>query len=78
MPALQATDEHGNVGIGEVLAIDTTDTIAITDDGLIATLGVDDLIVVKSGNAVLVTRREHGERIKELVARLEGEMENYK
>ena len=41
------------------------------DDHLIATIGVDDLIIVHSPDATLVCHKDQIDRIKELVAQLE-------
>lgn len=47
---------------------DTKDSIIISDDGgLVATLGVHDLVVVHSGKATLVARRDQLDKLKALV-----------
>ena len=71
-------DADGNVELGEVVSVDSRNTVTISDGGLVATLGVDDLIIVKSGNSVLVTKREHAERVRELVAKLEADLDRYR
>jgi len=43
------------------------------DDHLIATIGVEDLIIVHSPDATLVCHKDQIDRIKELVAQLEEE-----
>ena len=54
-----------------MLASDTTGSIIISDDGgLIATLGLDDLVVVQSGRATLVARRDQLDKLKALVESL--------
>ena len=64
-------DPRGNAIQGHVVARDTTDSIIISDDGgLIATLGVDDLVVVQSGKATLVARRSQLDKLKGLVEEL--------
>ena len=51
-----------------VVARDTSNSIIISDDGgLIATLGVDDLVVVHSGKATLVARKDQLDKLKALV-----------
>ena len=61
-------DPQGNAIQGDVLARETTNSIIISDDGgLIATLGVDDLVVVHSGKATLVARRSQLDKLKGLV-----------
>jgi mannose-1-phosphate guanylyltransferase len=61
-------DAAGNATQGSVVARDTTGSILISDDGgLLAVLGVDDLVVVRSGNATLVARKDQLDKLKSLV-----------
>lgn len=64
------SDVDGNVtiGAGEVLNIDTTDTVVVPRGGrLIATVGVHDLVVVDTEDAVLVCPRNRAQDVKKLV-----------
>jgi mannose-1-phosphate guanylyltransferase len=70
--ALQAPDGNGNTIQGNVLSQGTTGTIVINDDGgLIATLGVDDLVIIQSNGATLVARKDQLDRLKGLVEGLD-------
>ena len=61
-------DDEGNAIQGNVVAQDTSGSIIISDDGgLIATLGLSDIVVVHSGNATLVARRSQLDKLKALV-----------
>jgi mannose-1-phosphate guanylyltransferase len=61
-------DAAGNATAGHVVARDTTNSILISDDGgLVATLGIDDLVVVHSGKATLVARKDHLDKLKALI-----------
>jgi mannose-1-phosphate guanylyltransferase len=61
-------DSAGNATEGSVITRDTTNSIIISDDGgLIATLGVDNLVVVHSGKATLVARKDQLDKLKSLV-----------
>jgi mannose-1-phosphate guanylyltransferase len=64
-------DAHGNTIQGDVLAHDTRGSIVVAADGLIATLGVDNLVVVQSGGATLVARKDQLDRLKAIVEGLE-------
>lgn len=66
-------DDEGNVLVGDVLAFDTSNTYVRTTDRLVATLGVDDLVVVDSPDAVLVARRESAQDVKKIVEMLGAE-----
>lgn len=66
-------DDAGNVvvGDGEVLLADTRDTVvARRSDRLVAVLGVADLVVVDTPDAVLVCPRSRAQDVKKLVAEL--------
>ncbi len=64
-------DPSGNATQGSVLTRDTTGSIIISDDGgLIATLGVDNLVIVHSGKATLVARKDQLDKLKSLVESL--------
>jgi len=67
-------DEHGNVVLGEparVLAQHTTDTMAVPASGrLVALLGLRDVVVVDTPDAVLVCARDRAQQVKGLVDEL--------
>jgi mannose-1-phosphate guanylyltransferase len=61
-------DKTGNAIQGHVVSRETTNSIIISDDGgLVATLGVDGLVVVHSGRATLVARKDQLDKLKALV-----------
>jgi mannose-1-phosphate guanylyltransferase len=71
MATLLTRDDAGNAIQGHVVARDTRDSIVISeDDGIVATLGVDDLVVVHSGKATLVARKDRLDDLKALVESL--------
>jgi len=69
-------DDAGNIGIGEHIALDTKDSIIVSDDGIIAALGVKDAIIIKDGNVVLVCDKGRAQDIKKLVQTLEEKKMN--
>ncbi|MBN1511481.1 MAG: NTP transferase domain-containing protein [Phycisphaerae bacterium] len=74
LEAVIAPDAHGNVpAASRVLHLDAKGTITVSeDDHLIATLGVEDLIIVHTRDATLVAHRSQSQRIKELVATIQA------
>jgi mannose-1-phosphate guanylyltransferase/mannose-1-phosphate guanylyltransferase/mannose-6-phosphate isomerase len=66
-------DDAGNVRRGDVLTEDTTDCYLFAEHGLLATLGIEDLVIAVTADAVMVARRDRAQDIKPLVARLERE-----
>jgi mannose-1-phosphate guanylyltransferase len=74
LASLIPRDAEGNAIQGEVITRETANTIIISDDGgLIATLGLDDVVIVQSGKATLVARRDQLDRLKALVESLSEE-----
>ena len=63
-------DETGNVKIGDVLAHDTKDSLVISDRRLIATVGLDNILVVETDDAILVARRGDAQKVKDIVEML--------
>lgn len=65
-------DSRGNLLIGDVVAQDTTGCYVRSDGPLIATVGVEDLIIVATPDAVLVVHRDADQEVKPLVEKLRG------
>ena len=65
-------DAHGNSGNAPILSVDARNNIVFSKDSSqqVALLGVEDLIVVNTGDALLVCPRDQAERLKELVSTL--------
>jgi mannose-1-phosphate guanylyltransferase len=64
-------DAAGNTVQGRHLGIDTTGCVISSEgDHLIATIGVDDLLVIHVGDATLVARKSDEGRVKEIVEKL--------
>ena len=64
---LGKTDDGNNALTGDVLALRTTNTVVHATTRLVATLGVDGLIVAETGDAVLVADRGEAQRVGEVV-----------
>ncbi len=63
-------DENGNAGSGETVFLDTKNSYVHSDDGLFALIGLEDVIVVREGNATLVCKRDRAEEVKQIVEQL--------
>jgi mannose-1-phosphate guanylyltransferase len=71
LPALRGTDDHGHTTAGTSVIVDGERNIAISDDDtLIAMVGVSDVIVVKSGDAILVLPRSSAQDVRKIVEAL--------
>lgn len=71
LPALYSADENGNVVRGESILIDAKNNIIIGENKLIAGVGVENLIIVETDDALLVCKKERAQDVKEVVAALE-------
>lgn len=66
-------DVDGNVVLGDVVAEDTRGCYVRADKGqMVATLGVEDLVIVATGDAMLVARRDCSQDVKRIVDRLKA------
>ena len=69
-------DEHGNAANGALTALDSSDNIIFNDgETTVALLGVHNLIVVRTGDAILICHRHQTEKIKNLVGKLPPELQ---
>jgi len=60
-------DAFGNVAQGDVLLQDCDDTLAMSDDRLLACVGVRDLVVVATPDAILVAHKNRTQDVKKIV-----------
>ncbi len=69
---LDTPDEAGNVIVGNVIDLDSQNTIAYSADRLVATLGLKDLIVVDTADATLVADRSRTQDVRRIVDALKA------
>ena len=68
-----ARDAAGNAHRGDVIALDCRDTYAWGERRLIALIGLDDVVVVDTDDALLVARKDRVQQVKEIVRRIKAE-----
>ena len=68
---IEDRDKDGNIFKGDVVSLNTKNTIAITSKKNISLLGVENLIVIETADSVLVANKKDAQSIKELVKCLE-------
>jgi mannose-1-phosphate guanylyltransferase/mannose-6-phosphate isomerase len=66
-------DTQGNVSVGDTLLQDCQDTLALAQNRLVACVGLQNLIVVETADAVLVAHKDHTQDVKKIVDRLKSE-----
>jgi len=70
---LGSKDADNNVLQGDVMAVSTRNTLAISQSRLVTLVGLDDAVVVETPDAVLVAHKSQMQQVKEVVARLKRE-----
>lgn len=69
---LAEPDERGNVRVGRVVDVDSRDMVAYTQDRLIATLGLDNVLVVDTPDATLVAAKDRAQDVRLVVEALKA------
>ena len=64
-------DANGNVINGDVFMQDTTNTYIHANGHMIATIGVQDLIIVDTPNATLISTKDKSQKVKNIVEQLQ-------
>ncbi len=60
-------DDAGNVTIGDVIVHDTKKSLIMSDKRLIAAVGLEDLLVVETDDAILIARRGDAQKVTDVV-----------
>ncbi len=70
---VSAKDKNGNAFKGDVKAVDTKNTLVFGEDKLVATVGIEDLVIVNTKDAVLVAHKNESQKVKAIVQQLKAE-----
>lgn len=70
---INAKDPQGNAFRGDTILEDTQNSYVYSQHRLVATVGVDDLVVVETKDAVLVAHKDKVQQVKKIVERLKTE-----
>jgi mannose-1-phosphate guanylyltransferase/mannose-6-phosphate isomerase len=73
---ISTKDCDGNVTRGDVHAIETTNSVIFGEHRLISTLGLNDVVVIDTSDAVLITTRNRSQDVKEIVSWLKENTRN--
>lgn len=65
-------DADNNVTHGEVLSLDTKNSLIWTETGLLATLGLNNVVIIQTADATLICDRSRAEDIKSLVTEVKA------
>ncbi|MGA9667135.1 MAG: mannose-1-phosphate guanylyltransferase/mannose-6-phosphate isomerase [Gallionella sp.] len=64
---IAAKDENGNAFQGNVIAVDCRNSLIRAEKRLVAAIGVEDLCVIETADAVLISRSDQTQRVREVV-----------
>jgi len=70
------TDENGNTEDKNLLAVNSKNNFVYSSDRLIATIDIEDLIVVDTPDALLISKKGNSQKIKDIVNELKGRESN--
>lgn len=66
-------DESGNVTIGDVLTSDSKNSLIHSSGRLVSAVGVENLIIIETADAVLVVDRKNSQDVKSIVGQLDAQ-----
>ncbi|MGE5471028.1 MAG: mannose-1-phosphate guanylyltransferase/mannose-6-phosphate isomerase [Bacteroidota bacterium] len=66
-------DARGNVLMGDVLTVDTSNTLVIAEERLVACVGLRDVVIVETPDAILVADRAEIQKVKDVVGQLKSQ-----
>lgn len=70
-------DKNGNIFKGHVIPVAVEDSLVYGDDRPIAVVGVKDVVIVDTPDALLVCRRDQTQNVRDVVGRLTGSAARY-
>ncbi len=70
MDRIHPKDDNGNVVLGKFQGIDSRNCIIISEEQLVATLGISDLIIVSTPQAILICPKDRAQEVKKIVKKL--------
>lgn len=65
-------DFNGNISVGDTMLHDAKNTYVRSDDKLVAAVGVEDLVIVSTSDALLVISKHHAQYVKSIVEKLKN------
>lgn len=71
-------DENGNVTSGDVIVSNSKNSLIQASSRLVSAVGVENLIIVETADAVLVADRNNSQDVKQIVAKLDNQMREEK
>lgn len=70
---LAEKDEMGNIKFGDIITINTRDTLIFSNKRLVSTIGMEDCLIIDTEDALLVSRRGEAQKVKDIVKELNNQ-----
>lgn len=70
---LLTSDEEGNIKRGDVVTVDTRNTMILGSKRLITTIGLQDGLVIETDDAILIAQKGQAQKVKDVVDKLKQE-----
>lgn len=67
---IMSKDADGNIKIGDIVSIDTKETLIIGSKRLVSTIGLEDYLVVETDDAILVAKKGEAQKVRDIVKTL--------
>ena len=69
---IATADKDGNAILGDVLTEDVSNSYIRAEHRMVAAIGLDNIVIVETADAVLVAHRDKAQEVKKIVERLNG------
>lgn len=66
-------DESGNTGLGDTRFLESRNCLAYSQQSLVSVIGLEDVMVIATGDSVLVANKDHAQDVKKVVDQLKAE-----
>jgi mannose-1-phosphate guanylyltransferase / mannose-6-phosphate isomerase len=66
-------DGNGNIARGDIRMINTSNCLILGNNRLIATIGLEDCLIVETGDALLISKKGEAQKVKDVVNQLKSE-----
>jgi mannose-1-phosphate guanylyltransferase len=70
LPGVRELDPYGNVVAGQAVLLDVADSVVLAGERPLAVVGVEGLVVVDAGDALLVCPKERAQEVRRVVEEL--------
>jgi len=65
-------DDNGNAALGETISVESSNSLLVSNGRLVVGIGLADVVVVETPDAVLVTGKAHTQTVKQVVTELKA------